>query len=182
MTNTPPSAGLSERPVRVAGAHRPIVVLGLALILLFIGGIVFNRVVGTSVTRSPGHYDHSTGGQDTVTTTRSAIPGGVLLGLLSSGGVFVLVGLLWSRITVIKLLGSEIDLSDNEKRQALDRIQQHVNERGLAPEKATAAALESYRLLLAEKQQTVATVTPPELTLSESKIGALVDQAVTNLD
>lgn len=175
MSSTPlQTANSAEHPVKADTPHRGIVFLGCVVLALFVAAIVFNRAIGAKTIQD------KTQAQKTVTTTKSLISDTELTGVLSVGAVLIIIGLLWSRITVIKVLGAEVDLSSNEQKKAMTRIKKHVEKENVDPAKAAWIATDAYRLLLREKRQTVGQQEIPRLELGDDRIGAVVDQAISS--
>jgi hypothetical protein len=97
-------------------AKKSLVVLGAFLIVLFLAGVVLTRVVGNTA--------------DTVgtrTTTKVFVSDTVLTAILSTGVFILLIGLLYSRITAIKLPGgAEIDLRPQEEHLLRAKVKETI--------------------------------------------------------
>jgi hypothetical protein len=86
---------------------------------------------------------------------------GVLLALLGAGVVLVLCGGLYSRLTTIKVLGAELDLSGEPSKEESDKLQDAVVQKAKAkepdgpdPKKVAEATVVSYAVARAHKQAT----------------------------
>ena len=154
-----------------------IVVIGLLVLGLFVAAAIFNRAVGSKT------VEDKTVASKTTTVTKSVFSDTELTGLLAVGAVLVLVGFLYERITVIKLLGQEIDLNPNEQKEALTRIQDHVQAENVDPATAALITANAYRTLLGEKRQMFASQPIPSLDaeLDANAIDSAVEKAIANV-
>lgn len=140
-------------------ANVPLIVLGLLLVVGFAGGVVYARDQGSITVESPsGAAPQGTAtavstvaaqASDKTTTTKNAPSDELLTALLGTGAVLIVVGLLYGRISTIKLPGgAEISLTDNElKKTAEAAAEKHPED----PKKAALVAQEVQDRLLKEK-------------------------------
>lgn len=156
---------VQERPAPTVAttetkAKKSLVWVGCLLVALFVGGVLLSLIVGTkervvghagatNVSTISGHAVTTTI-EANQTTTKKGIPSDALLGgLLATGAILVLVGLLYGRITVIKLPGGgEIDLNSDEKKAVAETVKKEVKADNLPAEAApmvTLAAIEQVR-------------------------------------
>jgi len=139
-----------------------LVVLGVALIALFLAGLVLARAYGTK-TVEKSTPSSSTATEVTKTTTAKNLPSDTLLtALLATGAILVFVGLLYTRMSSIKLPGAgEIDFitpTDKEKEQVANKVTEVVNEKKAAGETVTEAdaakvAVDALANLAEQKKQ-----------------------------
>jgi hypothetical protein len=168
----------TERPLKVQKPHWGIVALGLAVLLLFAGAVIFDRAVGSKT------VEDKTMTNKTTTVTKGSLSDTELTGLLGVGAVLVLVGFLYQRITVIKLLGQEIDLNEDEQKEALTKIQAHVQEHDVDPATAALITANAYRGLLSEKRQMLASKPIPNIDakLDADAIDSAVNHAIASIN
>lgn len=149
-------------PVAVAKeTNWPLVAIGCVLLALFFGLLVFDRAVGsetkektTPVTQESGSTG-SSGSQPVATekkTEKKDVPSDTLLtALLASGAALILSGVLYGRISTIKLPGGvQIDLTKEEKDAVAQKVAEQMPD--AAPEdvaKVTQQAATEVRRLKA---------------------------------
>lgn len=100
--------------------NRHLVGAGVVAIALFVVGVVLSFTVGSeSKTTTSGTVQAGATTAPTTTTTTKPLPSDtVLTALLATGATLVLAGVLYTRISTIKLPGgAEIDLTTDEKQQ-----------------------------------------------------------------
>lgn len=108
--------------------------LGCLLILLFVVGVGYNRIAGSEITETTSPVTQQTndtagtvsGGSQAgeKTTKKKDVPSETLLtALLSSGAALILAGILYARISSIKLPGGvEVGLSQEEKKATSEKV------------------------------------------------------------
>ena len=162
-------------------AKHSLVVLGLALIALFVIGVLLARFIG-SETEEVSTPAAATTGVDTTsaatsevtkeTTTKEWPSDTLLTALLATGAVLFTVGLLYARISVIKVPGGgEITLSQEEKDKVAEKVAEKVNANQVSPEDAPRVTMAALERLAVEKQM----LGPAQLSLE--RVGAAVDEA-----
>jgi hypothetical protein len=122
-----------ERIVRADRRNRGLVALGLVLITLFMAGLVLSRTVGSTTTEHttaapcPAGSQPACSTEQTKTTKTKNFPSESLLTvLLSSGGLLVLIGALYGRITSIKAFGAEIGLAPAETNKLVEKVTERM--------------------------------------------------------
>ena len=110
-----------------------LVLLGVLLIALFLAGLVLARVFGSETveTSSP---TNTTATEVTKTTEAKELPSDTLLtALLATGAVLVFVGLLYTRISAIKVPGGgEITIEPEEKEQVAQQVTEVIEQKKAA--------------------------------------------------
>jgi hypothetical protein len=174
MVSTPEARAVTPQTV----AKKSLVAIGVALIVLFVAGAVLARTVGNTSKETSSAAATTAGSAQATskTTTTKDWPSDTLLSaLLGTGAALVLVGLLYSRITTIKLPGgSEIDLSPDEKKKVAEKVAKKVQDKAVNPEEApqiTVAAVETLR-----REKTRAGF----LQMPDDKVDQAVDAAIEN--
>jgi hypothetical protein len=147
-----------------------LVVLGLVLIALFLVGLVLARVWGTETVETSTPTS-TTATQVTKTTEAKELPSDTLLtALLATGGILVLLGLLYTRITAIKVPGGgEITfIKPEEKEQVKEKVTAAIEEKkaaGATVSEADAAkvAVDALANLAEQKKQITTGPAPSEV-------------------
>lgn len=146
---------VAPAPVAATAPDKPkwwLIAIGGAVIALFVGGVVLSMAVGTKTTvvGHAGTTSKTATVQANETTTTKGVPSDTVLeAILATGGVLILVGFLYGRISTIKIPGGgEIDLSADEKQQvasavATEAAAQHIGTSEIPA--MTTAALEAAR-------------------------------------
>jgi hypothetical protein len=118
-----------ERIVRADRRNRGLIALGLVLIGLFVAGLVLTRTVGSTTTEHTTSGPCSAGSQPACSTeqtkatkTKNFPSESLLTALLSAGGLLVLIGALYGRITSIKAFGAEIGLAPAETNKLVEKV------------------------------------------------------------
>ncbi len=164
-----------------------LIICGLVLAAAFIGGLVFSYKVGSkeTVVGHPGSTETITTGsvpvtttvQASQTTTKKGVPSDNLLqGLVATGAILIVVGVLYGRITTIKFPVGEIDLSPDEATKVATEAAQEAS--ATSPQSVpavTAAALAHAR---AEKRQGGGALTDADITEAVQKAAAGYKQLV----
>jgi hypothetical protein len=125
--------------------------LGLILLLLFGGGVGFTRLVGSETTETspPTITGQTITAAITKTTKTKSIPSDtVLTAILASGTALILVGVLYYRISSLKLPGgAEVALTPKEQKEATKTAEKNVPDTADKDTKAEAkrAALKRVR-------------------------------------
>ena len=164
-------------PVAVAKETKwSLVAIGGVLLVLFAALLVFDRAVGseTKEKTTPASQESgatgSSGSQPTAsekTTEKKDLPSDTLLtAILASGAALILAGVLYGRISTIKLPGGvQIDLTKEEK----DAVAQQVAER--MPNADPKEIAQVTQLATTEIQQLKAS---GQMATPEQKIGEIV--------
>jgi flagellar basal body-associated protein FliL len=131
-------------------ANPYLIVLGILLVLTFVGGMVYSRAVGseTKETTPPANQTSET----TKTTKSKDAPSDTLLtALLGAGAGLIIVGALYGRISTIKLPGgTEISLTPEEKEKAAKKVIEKLSD-DVDPAKAVEVTQEATDRLLQAK-------------------------------
>jgi hypothetical protein len=154
-------APVTEQVEQKQGAHKWMVGIGVACLIVAIVVGILGRISGSTV--------HKVG--DT-TITKSWPSETLITSLLAVGAVLVIVGFLWARITSIKVAGAEIGLSDDEKTKVAEALTKKVPE-DAKPEEAAKAALNVMTALTEQKATGAA--------LTDAEISTAVDQHTQDL-
>lgn len=160
-------------------AKKSLVVIGAILILLFIGGVAATRLLGneSEETSSPAATGTTATTEVTKKTkTKNFASDSLLTTVLVTGAVLIVVGLLYSRLSVVKLPGgAEISLKPEEKEKIAEMVAEKAEAEGLPPaetSKLTTAAID--RAL--EKKQVLAASALPETQINEAVVEAATEQ------
>jgi hypothetical protein len=150
-------------------AKKSLVWIGSLLIALFVAGIVLTRTVGNTTTKI-------TSSGTTKTTTKTFGSDTLLTALLATGAALIVVGLLYSRISVIKLPGgAEIALNPDEKKAVEAKVKEKVEQEQIPPEAAPMLTMEALDEARSQKlRRGVLTLTPDE-------VGQVVDATAARL-
>jgi uncharacterized membrane protein len=179
-----PEDGTTEQVLKADKPNWSLIGLGVALVVVFVAGVVFSRVVGneTTETTTPAAAS-STGTTSTVTqasaestktTEAKTGPSDTLLtGILGAGAVLILVGALYSRVTSIKVLGAEVGLAPNETDETVKKVTEKL--KGESAEKAAEAIPVALEKARAEKQKS------QRVELSDSDIDQIASGAVESV-
>lgn len=144
-------------------AKKSLVWIGAVLIAMFVIGVAVARLVGSeSEETSSPTTDTTATAQVTKTTKTKDLPSDTLLtAVLATGGVLIVVGLLYSRISAIKLPGGgEITLTTEEKEKVAAKVAEKVSEGRVEAEAAPQVTLAALDQLTIEKQAAVAPQLP----------------------
>ncbi|HEY8029698.1 MAG TPA: hypothetical protein VIE38_09335 [Gaiellaceae bacterium] len=148
--------------VQETKAKKSLVALGVLLIVLFLAGLVLTRtvgnvqkVVGAATTTSTGTAA-GTSATTTTTTTKSFVSDTVLTAILSTGVFILLIGLLYARITAIKLPGGgEIDLGPMEDHLLRSKVKETIDKTpNLGNQDVGSLFVEARHLAVAQKLET----------------------------
>ena len=119
--------------VRADRRNRGLVALGLVLITLFMAGLVLSRTVGSTTTEHTTAAPCPAGSQPACSTeqtkatkTKNFPSESLLTVLLFSGGLLVLIGALYGRITSIKAFGAEIGLAPAETNKLVEKVTERM--------------------------------------------------------
>lgn len=121
-----------------------LIALGIALVICFAGGTVYARTAGSETVEKPGPEAKAT--EAKTTTTKNAPSETLLTTLLGTGAALLIIGVLYGRISTIKLPGGiELTLSkEAEKKTIKKSLEKHPNQ----PSKAAEVAQTAQTLLL----------------------------------
>jgi hypothetical protein len=177
-----PPANSAEVPVKTKPSWI-LICSGLLLAICFVAGLVVSYHFGSkeTVVGTPGTTQTIKTGTNSVTSTTQAnqttikkgVPSDTLLqGLLATGAILVVVGVLYGRITVIKFPVGEIDLNPDEAKKVAAEAQQKSQTDGASPETmagVTATALAEAR---AQKRANRGTLSSDDITQAVNKAAA----------
>ena len=145
-----------------------LVVLGGTLIALFVVGLVLARLVGAK-TVSTAPPSNATATVLTSTTTTKNLPSDTLLTtLLATGSILVLAGLLYSRISAIKVPGGgEVDfITADDKQQVQDKVAEAIaqkkTDKPVSAAQTARIAIDALANLVTEKAQLVEGAAAPD--------------------
>ena len=129
--STPPTAPTPTADQKLFIADKPkwsLVGLGLLLLILFAVGVVFARWVGSEVVETTSPTSTSATATVAKTTETKPVPSDtVLTAVLATGAALMLVGVLYYRITTIKLPGgAEIGLTEKEQKAAEKKVEKEL--------------------------------------------------------
>lgn len=158
-----------------------VIAVGVLLIALFVAGLVLSRAVGGETTEktTPGPCTGTTttttsctASQEKTTQTKSFPSEALLTALLTTGGVLILVGLFFGRITSIKAFGAELGLAPRETDKVVKKVTEKLKDQ---PEKVGDAIPAALNQARAVKQ------TAAGATLSDRTINALASNVAEQL-
>jgi len=155
-TSTPTSNGSATlsvgRTVSVAKAESKnpwLVAAGLVLIALFFFGVILSRAVGTHTQETT-----SAGSGVKSTTTKSLPSDNVLTAVLATGGLLLIVGVLYSRITSIKLPGgAEVELTADEGQQVAASVLQAAKQNDTPPADVPGLLVNAFKAVKEKKNR-----------------------------
>lgn len=121
-----------------------LIALGMLLVLVFAYGVFYARDQGSETMESKPSKT-----QPTIKTTKDAPSDSLLTAVLGAGAALIVIGVLYGRISTIKLPGgAEITLTDGEKAKTAEKAaEKHPDD----PTKAALLAQEAQEKLLQEK-------------------------------
>jgi hypothetical protein len=168
MSLTSPSKDIKVEPkgpvVTSRKVNGPLVFFGIVLLVAFGYGVFFVRHNGSVVNETPASSESggTTGatGQTQATakttTTKNAPSDSLLTAVLGVGGALLIVGILYGRISTIKLPGGvELTLT---KEEEVETVKKAVEQNPDDPDMAAKVAQRAQALLLQEK---AAQMVPP---------------------
>jgi flagellar basal body-associated protein FliL len=148
-----------------------LIFLGCLLVVLFAGGVVYSRVVG-SETREISPPAKKASVIPKVTKIKSVPSETLLTAVLASGAVLILVGVLYARINSIKLPGgAEIGLSTEEKESAAKKVAE------VLPADADAKTAAKVTLATTDKMRHAKTT--GAFNVPDAKIGEIVEEVAS---
>jgi len=159
----PPTAIIQPTTAPQTKRKTSLVVVGGTLIALFLVGLVLARLVGAkTVSTAPPSNATATELTSTTTTTKTLPSDTLLTALLATGSVLLLAGLLYSRISAIKVPGGgEIDLiTAADKKQVQANVTAAIDakrtaDKDVSPAQAVLIAVDALANLVTEKRQIV---------------------------
>jgi hypothetical protein len=136
---------MSNKIAAATKTKKSLVWLGAACLLVFVVGLAVSYFVGKKekVVGHPASTQTVTFGTtastttvqaNQTTTTTGSLSDAMLEAILGTGAILVIVGLLYGRITTIKLFGSEIDLSTDEVKKTAAAAQKVADAANAPPD------------------------------------------------
>jgi hypothetical protein len=155
--------------------------LGAIMVIAVAIGVFYARDSGSeTVETSPPAQSNSSQPQATVKTTKSAPSDSLLTTVLGAGAALIIIGVLYGRISTIKLPGGvEIGLTKNEEDKAAKMIGEKLKEKAdgeVDPVETAKATQEAADLLLQAKARVQAKAGPIEL--PEDEMVSVVEKVV----
>lgn len=155
--------------------------LGAIMVIAVAIGVFYARDSGSeTVETSPPAQSNSSQPQATVKTTKSAPSDSLLTTVLGAGAALIIIGVLYGRISTIKLPGGvEISLTKDEEDKAAKMIGEKLKEKAdgaVDPVKTAKATQEAADLLLQAKARVQAKAGPVEL--PEDEMASVVEKVV----
>lgn len=155
--------------------------LGAIMVVAVALGVFYARDKGSeTVETNPPTQSSPSQPQTTVKTTKSGPSDSLLTTVLGAGAALIIIGVLYGRISTIKLPGGvEIGLTKDEEDKAAKMIGQKLEEKvdgNVDPVAAARATQEASDLLVQAKARVQAKVGPVEL--PEEEMTSVVEQVV----
>lgn len=155
MSLSSPSKEIKVEPkgpvVTSRKANGLLITFGLILIVAFAYGVFYARDSGSVVEETPAAKatGSTTEAKAKTITTKNAPSDSLLTAVLATAGALLLVGVLYGRISTIKLPGgAEISLTDEEKEKTAEKAaEKHPDD----PKQAAMVAQDAQEKLLREK-------------------------------
>ena len=146
------------------GAHKGLVVLGSLLVILVIACGIYNRAEGSETKEVTTPALNKGEAEEKTTETKAVFSDTLLTTILGAGAALILVGVLYARISSIKLPGgTEVGfITEKDVKEATDAIAKKAAETGTEdPKKIAAATAETFAIVNRSKASAT-TELPPE--------------------
>lgn len=146
------------------GAHRGLVVIGGLLIVLVIVVGAVDRFAGSETKEVTTPAKVKGEKEEKVTETKAVISDTLLTTLLGAGAALILVGVLYARISAIKLPGgTEIDLlNKDDVKASADAVAKEAEQKNTQDPKAIAAATAETLAIVNQEKTSSAQELPAE--------------------
>jgi hypothetical protein len=188
MSLTEPSKDIKVEPkgpvVTSRKANGPLIFFGLLLILGFAYGVYYARDSGSVVVETPAAAETGSAGatgasgaggttgeaKATTKTTKNAPSDTLLTAILGAGAALFIVGVLYGRISTIKLPGGvEVSLTKEEEEETAKKsAEQHPGD----PQKAAMVAQKAQALLREEKARGLVALPEANIESAVEKVSA----------